>query len=157
MVFRPSDQTGLYHTPLLSKIWDLGEGIFLVEDPINLLQIISIMSIFINWNRQIVKKLIYSHFCIIERKVFLFTRNKVTQEYSNIIFCGSQRRNISRKARLPFILSENSATSWFWGCLKNHNFRKIFPLSESFRQHRIYSKASLRAKCGLIMGTARRE
>ena len=35
----PSDQNELYHTPLLSKIWDLGDKNFLVEDPFkNILQ-----------------------------------------------------------------------------------------------------------------------
>ena len=29
----PSDQNELYHTPLISKIWDLGDKNFLVEDP----------------------------------------------------------------------------------------------------------------------------
>ena len=29
----PSDQNELYHTPLISKIWDLGDRNFLVEDP----------------------------------------------------------------------------------------------------------------------------
>ena len=36
----PSDQNELYHTPLLSKIWDLGDKKFLVEDPFKMRRVL---------------------------------------------------------------------------------------------------------------------
>ena len=47
----PSYQNEVYHAPLLYKIWDLGERIFLVEDPLNKKWMSPVCAFCVQWLR----------------------------------------------------------------------------------------------------------